>query len=98
MRRWGKKEEGQQEEHERNAERNSTLPAMPGSLHLGYRSNSPLSTPPCLQPNTGDISDEGLLARLKANAADGIYTTLIGEDWVQGGWRWSEFPQQRCSS
>jgi len=31
-----------------------------------------------LQPNTGDISDEGLLARLKANAADGIYTTLIG--------------------
>ena len=31
-----------------------------------------------MQPNTGDISDEGLLARLKANAADGIYTTLIG--------------------
>ena len=32
----------------------------------------------CVQPNTGDITDSGLLARLKANAADGIYTTLIG--------------------
>ncbi|KAI8474497.1 MAG: hypothetical protein J3K34DRAFT_407955 [Monoraphidium minutum] len=30
------------------------------------------------QPNEGDISDEGLLARLKANAADGIHTTMIG--------------------
>ena len=34
------------------------------------------------QPNQGDISDQGLLARLKANAADRIHTTLIGG----GGW------------
>jgi hypothetical protein len=34
------------------------------------------------QPNQGDISDQGLLARLKANAADRIHTTLIG----RGGW------------
>ena len=32
------------------------------------------------QPNEGDISTEGLLARLKANAADRIHTTLIGEE------------------
>ncbi len=30
------------------------------------------------QPNEGDLSEEGLLARLKANAADGIHTTIIG--------------------
>eukprot|EP00887_Chlorella_sp_A99_P006595 scaffold3.g6595.t1 len=30
------------------------------------------------QPNTADYSTEGLAARLKANAADGIYTTIVG--------------------
>lgn len=30
------------------------------------------------QPNQGDTSDEGLLARLKALAADGIHTTIVG--------------------
>lgn len=28
--------------------------------------------------NTGEISETGLLARAKANAADGLYTTLVG--------------------
>jgi hypothetical protein len=37
------------------------------------------------QPNQGDISDQGLLARLKANAADRIHTTLIGT----GGAGWA---------
>lgn len=30
------------------------------------------------QPNAGDTSESGLLARIKALSADGIYTTLIG--------------------
>lgn len=30
------------------------------------------------QPNAGDTSETGLLARIKALSADGIYTTLIG--------------------
>ena len=30
------------------------------------------------QPNAGDTSEGGLLARIKALAADGVYTTLIG--------------------
>ena len=36
------------------------------------------------QPNQGDISDQGLLARLKANAADRIHTTLIGRGGLAG--------------
>ena len=31
------------------------------------------------QPNTGDFTTDGLAARLKASAADGIHTTLVGE-------------------
>ena len=31
------------------------------------------------QPNMGDFSSGGLLARVKANALDGIHTTFIGE-------------------
>lgn len=31
------------------------------------------------QPNEGDTTEEGLLARLKANAADGVHTTIIGQ-------------------
>lgn len=31
------------------------------------------------QPNTGDFSVDGLTARMKANAADGIFTTVVGE-------------------
>ncbi|KIZ06136.1 hypothetical protein MNEG_1821 [Monoraphidium neglectum] len=30
------------------------------------------------QPNEGDITDEGLLARMKANAGDGFYMTMVG--------------------
>ena len=30
------------------------------------------------EPNTGDFTTEGLAARLKANAADGIFTTIVG--------------------
>lgn len=30
------------------------------------------------QPNAGDDSEQGLLARIKALSADGIYTTIIG--------------------
>jgi hypothetical protein len=36
------------------------------------------------QPNEGDISDDGLLARMKANAADNIFTTIIGK--LRAGW------------
>ena len=31
------------------------------------------------EPNTGDFSGTGLIARMKANALDGIHTTFIGE-------------------
>jgi hypothetical protein len=30
------------------------------------------------QPNAGDDSESGLVARVKALSADGIYTTIIG--------------------
>jgi Ca-activated chloride channel family protein len=33
------------------------------------------------EPNAGDTSDTGLLARIKALALDGVYTTIIG-GWV----------------
>ena len=54
------------------------------SAHVGH--HAPLPAPPAPPPislpdaevNTGEISDTGLLARIKANAADGIHTTVVG--------------------
>jgi hypothetical protein len=36
------------------------------------------------QPNQGDTTDEGLLARIKALAADGIHTTIVGAVFARG--------------
>lgn len=49
-----------------------SIPALPPNCFTRPRNAD-------AQPNTGDASDTGLLARIKALSADGVYTTLIGE-------------------
>lgn len=54
----------------------------------------PPRCPADAQPNSGEISETGLLSRLKAAAADRIYCTLVGQCTLVDQWlfvcSWSE--------
>jgi hypothetical protein len=53
--------------------------SSPTTAFKVWHGNMASCTPADAQPNTGDFTTEGLSARLSANAADKIFTTLVGE-------------------